>query len=477
MIGVSNSRFFNRQDLDAIFLNQNIEWHKKASKKHTFSFAADFVYDKNNSTTFWESNDAILDGLIPVIDEAVIKLNQLKETKSTNFNLYFKYYWVLNKNNHIYTTIGNSYLNQFFYTNDSQELLDGTINNFNSSGFGNDLNFSLNDLFLGLNYKFKTGIFTFNQGAFFHAYNWDLDNESKITKNKFVILPNFTAKIDFNTSKRLQFNYDLKTSFSDVSKFANQFYLQSYNSVFKGNEELENELYHVLSLGYRKFSTYRGVMLYANARYTKKIDGVLNMVNYVNANQFVSVVMLKNPSENWQIMGNISKKIKKIKFGLGLSYNGSNYLQQIDGFFQNSRNNQTGLNVTAKTLYKNFPTVEIGYKHDIGNYTSGNMKAEFITNKPFINIDYDFLNGFIFSLDYNMYRYKNKSFNQNSTYDLANMSLYYRHENSAWSFKIESNNVFDVQFRRQNSFSAYIISDSKTYIMPQTLMFTLGYNL
>ena len=477
LVDTTNSRYLTLQDMDVSFFSQNIEWHKKATKNHTFSFAADFVFDKNNPNSFWETPDPILEGLIPVVEEPVYRLNQIMETNNTNFNVYFKHYWVLNRFNHIYSSIGNTYLNQKYYTNDSQVLLDGTINDFSSSGFGNDLVFNLNDFFLGIHYKFKTGIFTFNQGAFLHAYYWKLDQQTNIVKKKVVLLPSFLAKMDITNSKRLQFNYDLKTSFSDASTFANRFNLQNYNSVFKGNENIENELYHVFGLGYRKLSTYRGISIYANARYTKKLHGVENTVNYQSTNQYVSVMMLDNPSESWQVRGHLKKKIKKINFGLGLNYNGSKYLQQIDNTFETNKNNQVSINVSAKTLFNNFPTIEIGYKSSIGNYTSSNIKSEFVTNEPFLNIDYDFLKGFIFSFDYSMYNYKNKSFNQNNIYDIANTSLYYKHENSAWSFKLEAKNVFDVAFRRQNSFSSYIISDTKTYILPRTIMFSVGYNL
>ncbi|PWI28981.1 hypothetical protein DI383_14025 [Flavobacteriaceae bacterium LYZ1037] len=477
LVDTTNSRYLTLQNMDVSFFSQNIEWHKKASKNHTFSFAADFVFDKNNPNSFWETPDPILEGLIPVVEEPIYRLNQIMETKNTNFNVYFKHYWVLNRFNHIYSSIANTYLNQKFYTNDSQELLDGTINDFSSSGFGNDLVFNLNDFFFGIHYKFRAGIFTFNQGAFLHIYHWKLDQQTNIVKNKVVLLPSFLAKIDITNSKRLQFNYNLKTSFSDASTFANRFNLQSYNSVFKGNENLENELYHVFRLGYRRLGNFRGISVYANASYTKKLHGAENTVNYQDTNQYVSVMMLDNPTESWQVRGHIQKKIKKINFGLGLNYNGSKYLQQIDNTFETNENNQASINVSAKTLYTNFPTIEVGYKSSIGNYTSSNIKSEFVTNEPFLNIDYDFLKGFIFSFDYSMYNYKNKFFNQNNTYDIVNTSLYYKHENSAWSFKLEARNVFDVAFRRQNSFSSYIISDTKTYILPRIIMFSVGYNL
>ncbi|VAW25664.1 hypothetical protein MNBD_BACTEROID04-1614, partial [hydrothermal vent metagenome] len=108
---------------------------------------------------------------------------------------------------------------------------------------------------------------------------------------------------------------------------------------------------------------------------------------------------------------------------------------------------------------------------------SNNQTTKFSNKEPYLNIDYDFLKGFIFSFDYIYTRYENKSLNQINTYQIANSTLSYKKEDSAWSFKINAQNLFNVQFKQKNSFSSYIISDSKTYILPRIVMFSVGYNL
>ena len=476
-IDTANAIFSTNKKLQATFLNQNIEWHKRASKKHTFSFVADFTFDKNNPTTFWESNSSILQGLIPVVTQPVYKLKQLKETKSNNFDVVFKHYWILNKNNHVQSTFGNTYLQQSYLTSDSQELENGTVNNFNSEGFGNDLDFNLNDLFLGAHYKFRTGIFTFKQGLFVHSYNWNINQSSKINKNKTVVLPDFLAKIEFNKSKNIQFNYSLNTSFSDASKFANQYVIQSYNSVYKGNETLKNELFHSLMLKYNQFKMYRGISLYANINYTKKVRGIRNTVIYQGINQYLSPLIINNQDEKWSFNGNLRKKIKNIKYNLGYHYTTSKYFQNINDIFEANKNNITSLKLSAKTLYDNFPTIEIGYNLNIGNYTLSNNKSKFISNEPFVNIDYDFLKGFILNFEYTRYNYKNKTLGLKNTYDLARVVISYKNEKSAWSYKITGNNLFNTTFKRTNSFSTFIISDTKTYILPRIVVFSIVYNL
>jgi len=468
---------FSENNAEAIYLNQNIEWHKKATNKHTFSFAADITFDNNNPETLWETNQQILQGLIPVEASDNYKILQQKETERTAVNAIFKHYWVLNNFNHIYTTLGNKYNNESFFTEDIQQLANGTTNNFASAGFGNDLDYQLNDLFLGIHYKFKTGIFELKQGAFLHNYNWNLNQQFSKKRNKIVLSPDFSAEIKFSNSKKIKLNYQLKSAFSNASKLANRFYLQSYNSVYKGNEHLENELYHTARMYYSRFSLYRGLMLFGGINYSKKIKGLQNAVQFNETDQYVSPILVDNASENWSFNLNIDKKIKKFKYGLNTRVLTSTYLQNINEAFVTSKSNNYSYTLSVKNLFDKFPTIEAGFEQSIGNYTSSNSTSKFITNQPYLNIDYDFLEGFIFSFEYENYNYENKTSNLKNTYQIANSTLSYKNEDSAWSFKIDAQNLFNVKYKKQNSFSSYIISDSKTYILPRIVMFSIGYNL
>jgi hypothetical protein len=37
--------------------------------------------------------------------------------------------------------------------------------------------------------------------------------------------------------------------------------------------------------------------------------------------------------------------------------------------------------------------------------------------------------------------------------------------------------MFNAQFKQSNSFSDFLISDRKTFILPRIVMFSIGYNL
>ena len=477
LINANTNSILTDSHLTATYINQNIEWHKRQSDKHTFSSVFNYVFDKSNQTNFWQTQDDAFNGLIPVTNQNLYLINQQKNTQEQNIDAIFKHFWEINNSNHIYTTVGNKFLNEDFLSDDSQTLDDGTINNFSSDEFGNNLNFKLNDLFLGMHYKFRTGIFTVKQGVELHNYNWQLNNQTVLENNKWVVLPDFFAKIEFNKSKKIQLNYSLKTSFSDASRFANRFYLQSYNSVFKGNENLENNLYHNARIYYSRFSLYRGLMLFASINYNKQIKGVRNTVDFNDINQFLTVKMFDNPSENLRGNFHLEKSIKNIKYKFDVGFNNSSYIQELNSNLQTNKNNSYNYEVGLETLFDNFPTIEVGLKREIGTFISSNTTSKFITTEPFITVDYDFAKGFIFNFDYKRSNYQNKTLGQKNVYEIANTTLSYKKENSAWSYKISAQNLFNTQFKQSNAFSDYVVSDTKTFILPRIVMFSIGYNL
>lgn len=103
--------------------------------------------------------------------------------------------------------------------------------------------------------------------------------------------------------------------------------------------------------------------------------------------------------------------------------------------------------------------------------------SKFENNRFFINLEYDFLTDFIFKADYRFDNYKNKNSRVNTAFDTANASLFYQNENNPWGFEIQATNLFNIKFKQQNSFNSFLISDSKTFVLPRIIMFKIIYKL
>ncbi|MGB1232413.1 MAG: TonB-dependent receptor [Winogradskyella sp.] len=468
-------------DVTAVNLKQNITYSRKLSKAHTGTLEATYNYRNDKPITQWLTNQQILQGLIPLEpldDGELYNILQTKTSKSHSFNAILKDYWVLNNFNHLYTSLGvNSSFNAFNHQ-DMQLLGNGTTTNFNTAGFGNDFGYNFIDSYLGLEYKFQIGIATFKPAVFYHGYLWRTQQFSEAeTFSKNLILPQFTAKIEFNNSEKLNFRYKLNAQFPGINQLANNFILSNFNSVFKGNNQLDNQLYHTATLSYYKFSLFRKLNFNLNTSFNKKVKSV-KLVSQLNGiESFNTQIMFNQPEHNWTFNGRVSKKINKIRYNLSTRYSYNDTFQLL--------NNDTNLNISKsiastiglETSFKKHPNIELNYTKDFSNYKALGTSNKFENDKLEVILEYDFLDDFIFKTDYTFNNYNNKSQNTSSTFDIANASLFYQKEDSTWGFEVNATNLFNVRFKQQNAFNSFVISDEKTYILPRIIMFKLSYKL
>jgi hypothetical protein len=104
----------------------------------------------------------------------------------------------------LYAIIGNNYGNSKLFTSENQYLTNGTVNDFTTNGFGNDIDYKLNDSYFGLEYKFKIGKWTNKPALYVHWYNLitnQFNAENKVSKN--LLQPQFNSKYEFSQSETL----------------------------------------------------------------------------------------------------------------------------------------------------------------------------------------------------------------------------------------------------------------------------------
>ncbi len=468
--------FLTLNKVDALTIKQNLEWHKKLSSKHTFSTTANYFYNKTDPKTNWLTNKPFLSELLPLIDEESYNIFQTKNRKTHNFDLLFKHYWVLNNTNHIYTTVGNNYLNDWFNTYEYQELQNGAINDFNSAGFGNDLDFNLNDFYIGVQHKFKLGIATVKYGVSWHHYNWNLDQETVLRRSKNLVLPDFLAKLKISASEKINLRYNLKSRFTGVSNFANRMQIQSYSAARIGNEQLENELYHALRLWYTKFSMYRGIILNASISYNKKIDGIRNETLLSGINRLYHPVLLDNPQDSWMLSGGIRKSLNKVTLKFNASSQLSKYTQLLNSESFENKSNSHNLKLEFSTNFKKWPNFDVGYSKRFNKLITPTTTSNYTFDEPFINLEYNFLESFYLKADYIRTAFKDDSGNKN-VYEMANAELEYHQEDSMWSFKIKGTNMLGIDYKNDTFISDFSTRESNTYIMPRIWLFTVVYKL
>ena len=443
-------------DIIGINLKQNISYSRKLSSDHTATLEATYNFQNDKPITEWLTDQQILKGLIPLQEDNLYNIYQTKKSNAHLFNAIVKDYWVLNNFNHIYTSFGLNVAFNTFYNEDLQKLSSGKINNFKTAGFGNDFGYNFVDTFVGLEYKFQIGIAIFKPMLYYHFYNWNTRQfDDRFSNNKGLLLPQFTTKIEFNNSEKINFKYALNARFPSINRLANNFILNNFNNVFKGDTTLENQLYHSLTLSYYKFSLFKNLNINFITSFNKKLKHFKNVTQLQGIEQYSTQILFDEPEYNWNIRGRISKKINKVRYKVSSRFSYNDFYQIL--------NNNTNLNisksvsstVSAETFFKNYPNIELGYTKDFSNYRSSGIINKFENDQFFANLEYDFLKDFIFKADYSFDTYKNKSNDIKNTFDTANVSLFYQKEDNPWGFEIQATNLFDLAFKQQNSFSNF----------------------
>lgn len=473
---LNSNTFETISNADNSSVKQYIEWHKSHNEKHTTTFVVNHAFEKNTPQNHWFTDAPFLAGLIPLESDTNYTIEQIKKVQNNSIDALFKHYWIINNFNHLYTNIGNNYGSSRFDTSEKQILTDGSINDFSDADFRNNVKYNLNDAYIGLEYKFKIGKWTNKPGLYLHNYNLKTNQSgTEYTISKTLFQPQFNSDYEFNKSENLNFAYRLANTFPEVSQLANQFTLQNYNSVFKGNALLQNERFHSANLRYSKMNMYRGVMINGMLSYNKKVKTTRNEIQITGINQYNTPVLTDNPETNWRFIGSISKKIYRFNLKLDSNLGWFDYVQTVNNLTTtNDRNNQN-VGVTFKTAYRKWPDFSIGYNKGFSQF-NGITNSKYQSDAFNSDLEITFLKFFTYKFEYENLKNTDNN-NQSNYFDVANTSIRYQKKNSPFGFELFANNLFNTNSKNDYSFSDFIISNRQTFILPRVFMFSVSYKL
>jgi hypothetical protein len=395
------------------------------------------------------------------------------------FRLNAKHYWVLNNFNHIYPIVGVNYFNSDFNNTDQQLLNDGSLNDFGSAGFNNAIDYRLIDGYAGFQYKFKIGKLIGKPGLVLHHYDWKVDQfqENIADNTKAVLLPEVDLEYKKNSGERFSFKYNLISNFSNATQFANRLRLLSFNSLSRGSEDLENQLYHRLNFRYFKFNMFKGVTISAGLRYTKREFSIRNQTQIEGIDQVNTTFYTDLPEENYGFNGMFSKRLGKWKLTLNSNLNLSNYKRIINEETLDYNSQNINYELKAETRFKEWPNFEFGWSQTFNRLETANFDNNFMQVQPFVFIEYDFWKDFLFKFDYKYNYFENRAQNTFNRFEIGGASLEYWKEDTAWRFEIGVQNLFDVRFQQENSVNNFLASDRSIFIQPRTIVLSVIYKL
>jgi hypothetical protein len=472
-------------------INQNINYYYTLGETNIFAFEAQHLMknedpfynavlenDPNGENAFDTTAEALgLDTSLTNYD-----IGQNRRIKSNQLDAKLDYYKILNAKSNINLTLGTILSRQEFNSNIFQFLSDGSKFNptpiINDGLAINDTEYNFTDIYLGLHYRLKTGMFTITPGFSVHAYgNKNIQFGETFGDNFFRVLPDFETRIQFKKSESLTVNYAMQNQFTDVTRLAQGLVVNNFNSIQFGEPDLQNALSHNVSLLYSSFNLFNYTNVFARAAYTSNIDQVRGLTNFENVIRTSTFFNSNFADENVSVVGRVQRTFGKVRASLNANFNYS----KINQFIQGEQSLNEGFTQTytpgIRTNFKVAPNINFRYRYSVTNNNQGSRETTFVTNAPSVDFDAYIWKSVTLRSNYT-YTNQDNGTGDSQSFQNWDASLAYRKDrDSKWEYEIKATNILDIESQVRNSANDLSVFTSETFIQPRFLTFRVVYTL
>ncbi|HZH70526.1 MAG TPA: TonB-dependent receptor, partial [Flavobacteriaceae bacterium] len=470
-------------------INQNINLYYTLNEKNVFAGQIQHL---------WQDEDPFYNAALDFLpfsallgaddNQSLYNINQERRIQTNKLDAKIDYYYVINNTSNLNFSIGTTQSRQQFNSAIFQILDNGSQIDFDNTPeideqtfpLSNDVVYNFSDIFLGLKYKFITGIFTFTPGVTLHNYQLSTDQlGSTNTQYEWMVLPDFLAITQLKRSESIRFRYAMTAEYTDVNNYAEGFIFNNYNRMFRGNRFLENALANTFNLSYFSFNMFNYTNVSANINYSRRIDAIKNNTQIVAINQVSFPINIDSnfADETLSVSANISKRIKKMQYSIGGNVGWNSFNNIINDQIATSESFTQNYRASVRSNFKEFPNFEVGYNLTINDYDNAGTQSVFYTHRPFANVEFNFLKNFTFRADWSYYDYSDKENTIQNDYAFMEANLFYQKKDSKWEYSLKGTNLFNVQSINQDSFNEAFNVTSFYFVMPRIVMLSVRYNL
>lgn len=417
------------------------------------------------------------------VNENTLNIEQSRFVKTNKLDAKVDYYYQISNKSILNVTAGNTNAFQTYNSSILQILEDKSVNQVEQAAYRNDVRYTFNDLFLGVHYKFIVGKFTFNPGFSIHQYNTNNQQFANPYQLNFTrFLPDMFARWDLKKSENVTYNFNVRNGFNDVNSLVEGYIFTNFNSIARGNAQLENSLVTSHRLNYSKYNLYNFTTIFGNIAYTTTKNPVVNGISFQSI--YSTSDRLNLDAENESVNGNLFysksfQKYYKATAGINASWNKNFVLNRrvVNGntqeFIQGIENVNHGYSLALATQFKKYPNIDLGYRINFSDQAS----TRFTTQTPSVKLNYYFLNGLNINWDYSLNRFKNETTGVANNFKIMTASLNYIKKDSKFEYRIQANNLLNTRSRLNNTFSVNGFNANETVILPRFVTFILKYNI
>lgn len=485
-------------------INQNLSYFHTADEKNILALEVQHLLQDEDP--FYvaalendpNSNDDGFDGIANVLgldtSQQFYTLEQERRVKSNQLDAKLDYYYIMSQVANL-NFVGGTILSKqnfdsrFFQILDSGNELDpnpnipGVANTLTS----NDTEYTFSDLYVGMRYRLKSGIFTFRPGFTAHAYNIKNSQfgvtsfEDKLLK----FLPEFQMIMQFKRSESLRFNYRQQVNFTDVNQIAEGLVANNYNSFFYGNDDIQNAYTHNLSLFYSSFNLFNYTNVFAGVNYTKTIDQITSLPNFIPGSVVSTSTNLNLPFDNETLTAfwRLGKTFKKIRTRLGGNYTYNKRFQIFGGRTNEINSNIYSIRPSINTNFVKAPNISLQYnvsfvdQDNINIADRSSTQFSTVTHAPTVSFDAYIWKALTVKTDFSYNEVRNDGVIQNK-FKIWNFSMAYRKNRDAkWEYELVGSNLLGTDSRVNVSAGNIQNVINERFILPRLISFRMRYSL
>ena len=500
-------------------INQNLSYFYTANENNIFAlevqhqlqdedpfYVASIENNDTDPTVNADGFDSAADVLGLDKSQRFYTLEQDRRVKSNQLDAKLDYYYIINSKSN-FNFVGGTILSRQNFDSKFFQLLDNgneetpnlNIPNVVNAQTTNDVEYNFTDLYAGMRYRLKSGIFTFRPGFTLHSYNVN-NKQVGVTpdfKDSFTrLLPELNIITQFKRSESLRFNYRQNVNFTDVNQIAEGIVANSFSSFFFGNDDVLNARSHNVSLNYNSFNLFNNTFVFMGVNYIKTIEQISSIADFVpDANDptkrsIVSTrtnLNLPYDTETLSVFGRYTKTIGKIRTSLSANYSDSEFYQLFGDVAapQTTKINTKNYSLTPsiRTNFIKAPNVSLRYRAsfsdqdrlELGSGTMSNFKT--VTHAPSIDFDAYIWNSLTIRSDFTYNEVRQDGDFQNA-FKILNFSMSYRKNRDAkWEYELEASNILGTESRVSVRNGNISNSINEVFILPRLITLRLRYQL
>lgn len=462
----------------------NLSYYFTLNNKNIFALQTQ--YSSNREHPFY--NSIIKD--LPFADtlqlhkhQQFFNINQFKEITTTKLESQLNYYYILNSKGNLTLSIGFNQTDQKFNA-EIQQILDN--NSTITVNQRSNINYKLDDNFAGIGVRFLAGKFTVYPEIIYHQF---AKYDNQLTEDKDLvlheILPSLSVKYKLKKGENLNFSYNKKVEFSDISNVVEGYVLNGYNALFSGNKRIVHSKKHQFTLSYFNFDTFNFSTYSAFVNYSKNIGTVRQKIERINLFTVSSPINSAFSDDFLTGVFSFHKSYQYFKWSLNANLNYIKYYNAVSDTQNNKSLAYQDVKTTSFTHsyetkmisnLKGFFNFDIGYGITINQYQNSRYKQKYIRHSPLAKVDIIFLKDFRLQSDftYNLYQDKEQIINR---YSFWNSRLLFQKQNSKWEFSVSCTNILNTVSLNTNSGNELYHSVGAYFIQPRYVVLGINYHL